>query len=76
MGGGTSVKYEAPKIEKDKSFEKYLEYQIQRDKDISDAAQKKEDDAKEATRLRNEAGAAGYDAYASNIQEPTRRWFN
>ena len=68
MGGGTRVKYEAPKIEKDKSFEKYLEYQIQRDKDISDAALQAKKMKPEARGLRNEAGAAGYDAYASNIQ--------
>ena len=40
MGGGKKY-YNPPKIERDKSFEKYLEYQMERDKNIADAAQKK-----------------------------------
>ena len=31
MGGGKKVTYNPPKIEKDKSFEKYLQYQMDRD---------------------------------------------
>lgn len=69
MGGGKSVTYNPPKIERDKSFEKYLEYQMERDKNIADAAQKKEDDAKAATDARNAAGAAGYDAFAGGVQK-------
>jgi len=67
-GGGPKITYEAPKIEKDKSFEKYLEYQIERDKRAEDRAQQARDDEAERTRIRNEQGAAGYGSYADNIQ--------
>ncbi len=62
MGGGTSVKYQAPKIEKDKSFEKYLQYQIDKDRRAEDRAVQATADEAERTRIRNEAGQAGYGA--------------
>ena len=68
MGGGTKVKYDAPKIEKDKSFEKYLQYQMDRDDKAAKRAQDEKKAAKAAEDARKAAGAAGYDAYASNIQ--------
>ena len=68
MGGGTKVKYEAPKIEKDKSFEKYLQYQIDRDDKAAKRAEDERKAAKAADDARKAAGASGYDAYASNIQ--------
>ena len=68
MGGGTSVKYEAPKIEKDDSFEKYLQYQIDRDEKAATRAETERAEAKAAEDARKAAGASGYDAYASNIQ--------
>ena len=67
-GGGPKIKYEAPKIEKDDSFEKYLQYQIETDQRADDRAQQAIDDEKERTQIRNEAGAAAYDSYADNIQ--------
>ena len=68
MGGGKKVTYNPPKIERDKSFEKYLEYQMERDKAATTRADKEKAEAKAAKDARNKAGAAGYDAYASNIQ--------
>jgi len=68
MGGGKKVTYNPPKIERDKSFEKYLEYQMKRDQAATDRANKEKAEAKAAKEARNKAGAAGYDAYASNIQ--------
>jgi len=68
MGGGTSVKYEAPKIEKDDSFEKYLQYQIDRDEKAAERADAETKAAKDAEDARKAAGVSGYDAYASNIQ--------
>ena len=68
MGGGKKVTYNPPKIEKDKSFEKYLQYQMERDKATAARADKEKAEAKAAKEARNKAGAAGYDAYASNIQ--------
>ena len=68
MGGGTRVEYKAPKIEKDKSFEKYLQYQMDRDDKAAKRAEDERKAAKAADDARKAAGASGYDAYASNIQ--------
>ena len=68
MGGGKKVTYNPPKIERDKSFEKYLEYQMDRDKRAQDRADAETKAAKDAADARKAAGAAGYDAYASNVQ--------
>ena len=68
MGGGKKVTYNPPKIEKDKSFEKYLQYQMERDKAAAARADKEKAEAKAAKEARNKAGAAGYDSYASTIQ--------
>ena len=68
MGGGKKVTYNPPKIEKDKSFEKYLQYQMERDKATAARADKEKAEAKAAKEARNKAGAAGYDSYASTIQ--------
>lgn len=67
-GGGPKITYQAPQIQKDKSFEKYLEYQMERDRRAEDRADQAEADEKERTRIRNEQGAAGYGSYADNIQ--------
>mgnify|MGYP003137868080 FL=1 len=68
MGGGKKVTYNPPKIERDKSFEKYLEYQMERDKKAEERAATERAEAKAAEDARKAAGASGYDAYASNIQ--------
>lgn len=67
-GGGPKITYQSPKIEKDKSFEKYLEYQMEKDR----AAEKRAEDERlrneERDRVRKEAGAAGYQSFADNVQ--------
>ena len=68
MGGGKKVTYNPPKIEKDKSFEKYLKYQMDRDEKAEKRAEDERRRNKAADDARKAAGAAGYDAYASNIQ--------
>lgn len=68
MGGGRSVTYNPPKIERDKSFEKYLEYQMDRDAKAETRARTEREEAKKAEDARKSAGAAGYGAYASNVQ--------
>ena len=60
MYGSPKITYQSPKIEKDKSFEKYLQYQIDRDKRAEDRATQATKDEADRTRIRNEAGAAGY----------------
>ena len=67
-GGGPKITYEAPKIERDRSFEDYFKYQIEKDKIADARAQQAIDDDKERTRIINEAGKAGYKNYADNIQ--------
>ena len=42
--GAPRVTYEAPKIEKDDSFEKYLEYQKERETKLEERAQKERED--------------------------------
>ena len=68
MGGGKKVTYNPPKIEKDKSFEKYLQYQMDRDEKAETRAQTEREEAKKAEDARKAAGKNAYDAYASNIQ--------
>ena len=68
MGGGRKVTYNPPKIERDKSFEKYLQYQMDRDEKAETRARTEREEAKKAEDARKAAGKSGYDAYASNIQ--------
>ena len=48
MGGSPKVTYQSPKIEKDKSFEKYLEYQMDSDKRAEDRATHSKEEEAEA----------------------------
>ena len=49
MGGGKKVTYNPPKIEKDKSFEKYLQYQMDRDT----KAEKRAEDERKRNKARS-----------------------
>ena len=60
MYGSPKITYQSPKIEKDKSFEKYLDYQITRQQNIDDRAIQAKEDEDERTRIRNQAGADAY----------------
>ena len=68
MYGSPKITYQSPKIEKDKSFEKYLDYQITRQQNIDDRAIQAKEDEDERTRIRNQAGADAYGSYADNVQ--------
>ena len=68
MYGSPKITYQSPKIEKDKSFEKYLDYQITRQKNIDDRATQATKDEDERTRIRNQAGKDAYGSYADNVQ--------
>ena len=71
--GGGNVTYQAPVIPKDDSFEKYLTYQLERDKEAKAelAAQKKEE--KEAAEARKTAGATGYSGLRAGIEAQLRQ---
>ena len=72
-GGGTRVNYNPPPVQKDDSFQRYLEYQQSREKAADDraAAEKKERDDAEATR--KASGAAAYFGFRSGVQSQLRQ---
>ena len=57
--GAPRVTYEAPKIEKDDSFEKYLEYQKDRETKLEVRAQKEREDKEARDLMRRQTGAKG-----------------
>jgi len=69
-GGGTKVKYEAP--EPDRSFEKYLQYQMQRDQDAEDRRLKEEADRKAADAARTAAATENLGSLYSNLESQMR----
>jgi hypothetical protein len=72
-GGGTRVEYNPPPVQKDDSFQRYLEYQQSREKAADDraAAEKKERDDAEATR--KASGAAAYSGFRFGVQSQLRQ---
>ena len=56
---GSKTVYNAPKIEKDDSFEKYLEYQKERETKLEERAQKQREDDAAADLRRRQSGAKG-----------------
>jgi hypothetical protein len=72
-GGGTRVNYNPPPVQKDDSFQRYLEYQQSREKAADDraAAEKKERDDAEATR--KASGAAAYSGFRFGVQSQLRQ---
>ena len=65
--GAPSITYEAPKIEQDKTFEKLMQYQLERQLDLDEKALKAEDRQIATERGRRETGALGFDAYADRV---------
>ena len=66
--GAPSITYESPKIEKDDTFQKYLQYQQDRELKLDERAQASEDIALGKTRKRREQGALGFQGFAENLQ--------
>lgn len=56
---GSKTVYNAPKIEKDDTFEKYLADQKERELKLEEQAQKEKAEAAAAEKIRRESGAAG-----------------
>jgi len=72
-GGGTRVEYRSPEIPKDDSFEKYLQYQQQRESIAEQrAAQEKAERAAEE-QARKAAGLAGFSGLRSGIESQLRQ---
>jgi hypothetical protein len=72
-GGGTTVNYQPPVIEKDTTFRDYLQYQKDRETraDERAAAEKKERD--DAAAARKSSGAAAYSGMRSGIESQLRQ---
>ena len=67
--GAPSITYESPKIEKDDTFEKYLQYQQDRELRLDERAQAAEDIDLAKTRKRREQGALGFQGFSQNLQQ-------
>ena len=65
--GAPSITYESPKIEKDDTFEKYLQYQQDREIKLDERAQAARDLEAAQTRRRREQGALGFDTFSQNL---------
>ena len=61
--GSKNVTYQAPKIEKDDSFEKYLEYQKDREAKLDERAAAEKADADARDLRRRQTGAKGLDDF-------------
>ena len=66
--GAPSITYESPKIEKDDTFQKYLQYQQDRELRLDERAQAAEDIALGKERRRREQGALGFQGFAQNLK--------
>jgi len=69
---GSKTVYNAPKIEKDDTFEKYLEYQKERELKLEERAQQEREEKAAQDLARRQSGASGltdlYDRTASQLQ--------
>ena len=72
--GAPSITYESPKIEKDDTFEKYLQYQQDRELRLDERAQAATDRSAAAERRRREGGARGFQDYAENNKKAIFSW--
>jgi hypothetical protein len=72
-GGGTKVKYKAPKIPKDNTMELFLKYQQDQDQRIRDEQAAQEAKETAAAAARKEAGSLGYSGLRSGIEQQLRQ---
>jgi len=71
--GGSKVKYEAPQIPKDDSFEKYLAYQQQKETAAEARAATEKAETKAAAEARKASAAAGFGGMRSGIESQLRQ---
>lgn len=72
-GGGISVNYQAPNIEKDDSFEKYLQYQQQKETLAEQRAANEKAEAAAKEQARKASAQAGYRGLRSGIESQLRQ---
>lgn len=70
-GGGTKVQYQSPP--KDDTFEKFLQYQQQKESAAEARAAQERADQKAAEEARKSAGQAGYGALRTGIEQQLRQ---
>jgi len=75
MGGGrgTTVQYSAPPVQKDDSFQKYLEYQQQKERDLEARAQQERAEQKAKEDARKASGQAGYAGLRGGVESQLRQ---
>jgi hypothetical protein len=71
--GGSKVKYEAPQIPKDDSFEKYLAYQQQKETAAEARAAAEKAETKAAAEARKVSAASGFGGMRSGIESQLRQ---
>jgi hypothetical protein len=71
--GGSKVKYEAPQIPKDDSFEKYLKYQQDREIAAEARAAAEKAETKAAAEARKVSAASGFGGMRSGIESQLRQ---
>lgn len=73
MGGGPSITYNAPKVEPDRSFERYLAYQQERETRAEAKAEEERKAALAKEEARKAAGAAGYSGLRTGVESQLRQ---
>jgi hypothetical protein len=71
--GGSKVKYEAPQIPKDDSFEKYLAYQQQKETATEARAAAEKAETKAAAEARKVSAASGFGGMRSGLESQLRQ---
>lgn len=69
-GGGTKVKYEAP--EPDRSFEKYLKYQMEQDRIAENRRRKEEADRQAAAEARTTTATTNLGSFTKSLEQQMR----
>ncbi len=72
-GGGTTVRYEQPKIERDTSFQDYLKYQQERERAAEEKAAAAAAEEKAKAEARKASGASAYAGLRSGVESQLRQ---
>jgi hypothetical protein len=71
-GGGTTINYQPPQIQRDDSFEKFLNYQREREQAAEERAAAEKAETKREADARKAAGAAGYAGLKAGVEAELR----
>jgi hypothetical protein len=72
-GGGTTVQYSAPQVQKDDSFQRYLEYQQQKERQLEERSQQERAEQAAKETARKAAGQAGYAGLRGGVESQLRQ---